>query len=123
VLRRELREIPEDRSFDRAIGRPGASARGKCRRQAEVECGPVPGQMLSRRQALLFGPRGFSGEEAALARQRCLLRVSFVNRRLVRRCRPYLSLKPSLFVTVIADSCLVSRMGRVDDSATGRSCR
>src|SRR5260370_1231340 len=78
-----LRDIPEDRSFDRAIDVEAPALAGNVRRQAEVEGGPVPGQMLSRRQALLFGPRGFSGEEAALARPALLAARQFCGRRFV----------------------------------------
>ena len=67
-LRGELRKVPEDRIFDRAVDvEPPALARN-VRRQAEIERRPVPGQMLARRQALLFGPRDLAGEEVALAR-------------------------------------------------------
>jgi hypothetical protein len=64
----ELREIPENRFFHRAVDVEPPAFPRNLRRQAEIEDGPIPGQMLSRRQALLLGPRGFSGEEFALAR-------------------------------------------------------
>jgi hypothetical protein len=67
-LRRELREIPEDRMPDRAVDVEPPAFAGNLRRQAEVERRPVLCQMLARRQALLLGPRGLAGEEAALAR-------------------------------------------------------
>src|SRR6202035_636538 len=76
-LRRELRKIPEDRMLDRAVDvEPPALARN-LRCQAEIEGRPVPGQMLSRRQALLLGPRSLSGEEAALARPALLAARQF----------------------------------------------
>src|SRR5258706_4012539 len=63
--RGEFGKIPEDRLLYRAVDVEPPALAGDVRRQAEVEGGPVPGQMLPRRQALLFGPRGFSGEKAA----------------------------------------------------------
>src|SRR5207302_6391697 len=67
-LRGELGKVPKDRVVDRAVDiEPPALARD-IRRQAKVEGGPVPRQVLSRRQALLLGTGNFAGEKAALAR-------------------------------------------------------
>ena len=79
-LRGELRPIPEDRMLDRAVDVEPPALAGNVRRQAEVEGRPVPGQMLSRRQPLLFGANGLSGEEAALARPALLAARQFADR-------------------------------------------
>ena len=87
-LRGELRKIPEDRIFDRAVDvEPPALARN-VRRQAEVERRPVPGQMLSRRQALLLGTGGLAGEEAALLRPALLAARQLAVRRRFVLVRP-----------------------------------
>jgi len=67
-LRDKLRKIPEDRMLDRAVNIEPPALPGNLRRQAEVEGRPVPGQVLSGRQALLLGPLGLAGQEAAFAR-------------------------------------------------------
>ena len=67
-LRGELCEVPEDRMFDRAVDVEPPAVAGNLRRHAEIEHRPVPGEVLSGRQALLFRPGGLAGEEAALAR-------------------------------------------------------
>src|ERR1700685_3231132 len=54
-LREKLRKIPEDRMLHRAVDvQPPALARD-VRHHAEIEDGPVPGQMLPGRQALTPG--------------------------------------------------------------------
>ena len=67
-LRGELRKIPEDRLLDRAVDIEPPALAGNIWRQPEVEDGPIPGEMLSRRQTLFLGPRDFAGPKAAGAR-------------------------------------------------------
>jgi hypothetical protein len=107
-LRRELGEIPEHRLFDRAIDvEPPALARN-LRCQAEIEHRPVPGEVLSRRQALLLGTGGLAGEKAALACPALLGAGQLaVRRRLVLIGH---ILTPSYSCRCIADLCLVSRI-------------
>src|SRR5882757_3953450 len=65
-LRGKLRPVPEQRMLDRAVDvEPPALAR-YVRGEAEVEGGPVAGQMLPRRQTLLVRARCLAGEETAL---------------------------------------------------------
>jgi hypothetical protein len=73
----KLGKIPEDRRLDRAVDvEPPAFCRDLwC--QAEIEDGPVPGQMLARRQALLLRPRSLSGQEFSLARPALLAARQF----------------------------------------------
>src|SRR5260221_6851560 len=80
-LRRELGKIPEDRLFDRAIDVEPPALAGNLRRYAEVENGPIPGEVLSRWQALLLGTGGLAGEEADLARAALVAARQFCDRR------------------------------------------
>ena len=83
-LRGELGKIPEHRLLDRAVDVEPPALAGNFWRQAEVEGRPVPGQMLSRRQALLLGAGSLAGEEAALLRPALLAaRQLAVRRRFV----------------------------------------
>src|SRR5260370_14758351 len=82
-LRRELRKIPENRILNRAVDVEPPALAGNLRRKAEVEGGPVPGQMLPRRQALLLRAGSLSGEEAALSRPALLAAGQLADRRLV----------------------------------------
>src|SRR5437764_1111698 len=63
----ELPKIPEDRMFDRAVDVKPPPLAGNIGHQPEIEDWPVPGQMLSGRQTLVFGARDSSGEKAAFA--------------------------------------------------------
>jgi hypothetical protein len=52
--------------FDRAVDVEPPALVWNLRAKAEVEDRPIPGEMLPRRQALLFGPRDLAGDETAL---------------------------------------------------------
>jgi hypothetical protein len=106
-LRGELGKIPEDRIFHRAIDvEPPALARN-VRRQPEVERRPILGQMLARRQALVFGARDLSGEEFPLARP---TRLAARQLALRRRLGVVGHVGAGHSWRCIAESCLVSRM-------------
>jgi hypothetical protein len=80
-LRGELRKIPENRIFYRAIDvEPPALARD-VRRQAEIEHRPVACEVLPWRQARVFGAGDLAGEEAALARPSLLAARQLARRR------------------------------------------
>ena len=115
-LRGELRKIPEDRIFDRAVDvEPPALARN-VRRQAEIERRPVLGQMLSRRQALLLGPRDLSGEEVALARPALPCCASACFPAAARSRRPYSLLLRRLYFGGLGSIGVVPRTPRISSS-------
>ena len=123
-LRGELREIPEDRIFDRAVNvEPPALARN-VRRQPEIERRPVLGQMLSRRQALLLGPRDLSGEEFSLARPALLAarQLAFGRRLVVVGHVPLLG---ALYFGALGSIGVVPRTPRISSStfAAGQQLR
>src|ERR1700730_672180 len=82
-LPRKLGPVPENRILDRAVDIQAPAFPGNLRRQAEVEDGPVLGQMLSRWQALLFRAGCLPGEEASLTRPAFLAACQLAGRRLV----------------------------------------
>jgi hypothetical protein len=113
-LRHESFEIPEQRLLDGAVDVEPPARAGNIRRKPEVEDRPVLRQMLPGRKALLLRARGFSGEEAALARPAFLGAGELALRRFVALRHPRC---PFDFATMrryswrcIIDSCLVSRM-------------
>jgi hypothetical protein len=67
LLGEEGLKVPVQRSLDRAVDvEPPALARDPGR-EPEIEHGPVPSQVLARRQPLILGPRHVAGEELAFA--------------------------------------------------------